>query len=212
MQLDAVVKVGGSLVEGHALDALCAEIAALAGRFRLLIVAGGGPLADAVRDLDQRYGLRATTSHWMAILTMDQLGLLLAERIAGARPVQTEAEIAAALAAGHIPVLLPAALLRAHDPLPHTWDVTSDSIAAWLGGRLGCRRIVLLKSVDGLRRAGRLVAEARSHDLGDGDEVDRALARVLPPGTTCWLVNGTRPARLTELLTTGHTTGTKIVG
>src|SRR2546427_3560943 len=38
-----------------------------------------------------------------------------------------ETEIAAALAAGRIPVLAPFRWLRTADPLPHSWDVTSDS-------------------------------------------------------------------------------------
>jgi aspartokinase-like uncharacterized kinase len=32
--------------------------------------------------------------------------------------------------------------------LPHTWDATSDSIAAYVARRVGARRLVLLKSTD----------------------------------------------------------------
>jgi hypothetical protein len=33
------------------------------------------------------------------------------------------------------------------DPgLPRTWDLTSDSLAAWLCGRLGCKSLLLVKS------------------------------------------------------------------
>jgi 5-(aminomethyl)-3-furanmethanol phosphate kinase len=35
--------------------------------------------------------------------------------------------------------------LRVADPLPHSWDVTSDSIAAWVAGSLGARQLVLVK-------------------------------------------------------------------
>ena len=44
------------------------------------------------------------------------------------------------------PVLAPYRWLRAADPLPHSWEVTSDSIAAWLAGELGARRVVLVKA------------------------------------------------------------------
>ena len=42
-------------------------------------------------------------------------------------------------------MLAPYRWLRAADPLPHSWEVTSDSIAAWLAGQLHARRVVLLK-------------------------------------------------------------------
>ena len=31
-------------------------------------------------------------------------------------------------------------------PLPHSWDVTSDTIAAWIAGQLKAQSLVLLKS------------------------------------------------------------------
>ena len=45
-------------------------------------------------------------------------------------------------------MLLPAAL--ALDGLPASWEVTSDSIAAWVAGKAGAGRLVLVKEVDGL--------------------------------------------------------------
>ena len=45
-------------------------------------------------------------------------------------------------------MLLPAALPL--DALPASWEVTSDSIAAWVAGEAGAGRLVLVKEVDGL--------------------------------------------------------------
>ena len=50
-----------------------------------------------------------------------------------------------ALDAGRVPVLAPSQWLREADPLPHSWDVTSDSIAAWVAGAVGARELVLVK-------------------------------------------------------------------
>ena len=51
---------------------------------RIVVVPGGGPFADAVRDFDRSLGLSPHTAHWMALLAMDQYGHVLADRIPGA--------------------------------------------------------------------------------------------------------------------------------
>ena len=51
--------------------------------------------------------------------------------------------------AGKVPVLAPHAWMRAADPLPHSWDITSDSIAAFIAGSLDASELILLKPVDG---------------------------------------------------------------
>ena len=39
----------------------------------------------------------------------------------------------------------PASWLRRVDPLPHSWNVTSDSIAAWVAGAVGAKDLLLIK-------------------------------------------------------------------
>lgn len=144
--VDAVVKIGGGVLEDiEALDAALSAVAGAARSQKLLIVPGGGPFADAVRAMDRRLGLSDTTAHWMAVLAMDQCAHLIAERLAGARFVQEPSEISTAISADRVPVLAPSRWLRETDPLPHSWDVTSDSIAAWVAGSLGAHRLVLVK-------------------------------------------------------------------
>src|SRR3954454_23299902 len=142
----SVVKVGGGLAReagDGALRALGEEIARCGERHPLLVVPGGGAFADAVRAHDRRYGLRDETAHWMAILAMDQFGRALADLIPDARLRDDLAPVRA----GAVTVILPYALLRERDPLPASWDVTSDSIAAWVAGAAGAGRLVLVKAV-----------------------------------------------------------------
>jgi 5-(aminomethyl)-3-furanmethanol phosphate kinase len=122
-----VVKVGGGV--GDALPRVCAGLSELGRRHRLLVVPGGAGFADAVRDADRRFALHPHTSHRMAILAMEQFGWLLSDLIAG------------------VPVLLPAGLPL--DDLPASWDVTSDSIAAWVAHKVGAERLVLVKAAHG---------------------------------------------------------------
>ena len=56
-----------------------------------------------------------------------------------------DARLALRWTPGRVPVLAPSRWLRDADPLPHSWDVTSDSLAAWIAGVVGARRLVLIK-------------------------------------------------------------------
>ncbi|MGE4506759.1 MAG: hypothetical protein AB7D51_15540 [Desulfovibrionaceae bacterium] len=146
----AVVKVGGSQARLETLPALCAVLAEAALGRSLLVVPGGGAWADVVREHAARFPLSDSTAHWMAILAMDQFGLLLADLTPGCRAVRSLGEARAAWKEGGAAVLLPHDWLRRADPLPHSWDVTSDSIAAWVAAEVEASLLVLLKDVDGL--------------------------------------------------------------
>ena len=144
--IDAVIKVGGALLSsGDALPRAIAAIEHVAPQHSLLIVPGGGPFADVVRSVDERHSLTADDAHWMAILGMDQYAILLASRIRNAELVHRHGEIVRARARGMLPVLAPYRWLREADPLPHSWDVTSDSIAAWIAVAVGARQLMLIK-------------------------------------------------------------------
>ena len=145
-KIDLVIKVGGGLLEHvEHLDRVLTAIAEVARHRRVVVVPGGGPFADAVRDADGRLGLGDDAAHWMAILGMDQYAHLLAARLPRAVVVCSRGEIDAALHSRHLPVLAPSRWLSSVDPLPHSWDVTSDSIAAWVAGELGAARLLLVK-------------------------------------------------------------------
>jgi aspartokinase-like uncharacterized kinase len=95
--------------------------------------------------VDRQLKLSDEAAHWMAVLAMDQYAHLLASRLRSAELVAGPPDIAAVLARARLPVLAPSRWLRDVDPLPHSWDVTSDSIAAWVAGMVGARRLVLVK-------------------------------------------------------------------
>lgn len=207
----AVVKLGGSLLASDALPPLLATLTDLARVRRLLVIPGGGPFADAVRSVCARHRPGPTAAHWMAVLAMDQHAQLLAALAPGAALVSSGDGIAAALDARRLAILAPHRWLRAADPLPHRWDVTSDSIAAWFAARLGAPRLVLLKSVDGVRDArGELIPALPRAALGRVPEVDPWLAHALAPRTRCWIINGHYPRRLRELLLAGETRETRV--
>jgi len=192
-----VLKVGGGLGRDRgddALRALCTTIGEAARRHPLLVVPGGGRFADAVREEDRRLGgLRPGTHHRMAILAMDQYGLLLADLVPRARVCEDLAAAATIARDGRAAVLLPSTLALAAPDLPASWDVTSDSIAAWVAGRARARRVVLLKA------------------HADATGVDAYFATALAAAhVEAWVIGGDDPSRLVELLETGTTTGTRL--
>lgn len=210
---DAVIKVGGSLGRRPAvLRRLMTAIESLAATRALVVVAGGGGFADQVRVADQRFGLGDSAAHWMAILGMDQYAYLLADLSRGAALVRGWGEIAA----GRVNVLAASCWLRRADPLPHSWEVTSDSIAAWVAGELRARLLILLKDVDGLyERDPKGRGEPRLQLRADRGRlrgvVDAYFPRALGRDMPCWIINGARPKRLMSLVETGRTRGTQVV-
>jgi len=214
--MDAVVKIGGRLGRGDRLVPLCARLARLGRRHRLLVVPGGGVFADAVRECDTRLGLGRDAAHWMAVLAMDQYGLLLADLLPDATAVRSLAEAGEVAAAGRIPVLLPHDLMRRSDALPHGWQVTSDSIAAWVTGLAAAPLLVLLK--DGIGARTRLTGHAEVprgvvtlEQLAGWEAVDGRLAAIAgDAGYELWVLDGEVPERLAELLETGSTEGVRL--
>jgi aspartokinase-like uncharacterized kinase len=187
-----VVKFGGSLFA--CASTLVPVLAAAPGR--LLVVPGGGPFADTVRQRE----LDDDAAHWMACGAMEQYGQYLSSL--GLPAVDSLAFPA------RPSVLLPYALLRARDPLPHTWEVTSDTIAAWCAAELGCD-LVLAKSVDGIVVGDRLVAELEGPvptDAVDPHLVPFALSH----GLRVRIVNARVPGRLARALRGETVPGTTI--
>jgi len=171
--IDAVVKVGGALLSlDDALPRFVGALNRIPPDHSFIVIPGGGPFADAVRSVDRLHSLSPDDAHWMAILGMDQYAIMLASRIPNAELVHRHGEIARARARGRIPVLAPYRWLREVDPLPHSWDVTSDSIAAWIAVQVGARQLVLIK--------------ASSH--GEHSTVDRHFERARPAALKCSII------------------------
>jgi aspartokinase-like uncharacterized kinase len=219
MKLDAVIKIGGSLSRGTGLNALCRTITGLGKHHRLLIVPGGGEFADQVRDLGKRYSLNDTTSHHMALLAMDQYGYMLNQLIAESSLVADVYSVDKAVETGQAAILLPASLIMGIHTFPHSWEVTSDTIAAWISQKLDCPRLILLKDVDGIlaiekgqNHPTKLIPSMTVEELaGHTGGVDGYLARFLASTQLeTWIINGSYPERLSELLKTKHTVGTRI--
>jgi probable H4MPT-linked C1 transfer pathway protein len=183
--VETIVKVGGGLLSrAGAFELVTGALAEFGKGRRLLVVPGGGPFAQAVRELVRRVKVGDEAAHWMAVLGMDQYAHALTERTAGSVLVEQVPEVHAALDAGLIPVLAPYRWLHAADPLPHSWNATSDSVAAWVAGEVGATRIALIKPAKG---------ETSSM-------VDPLFLQTLPPGVDCVVLTAHEMEKLGEVL------------
>jgi aspartokinase-like uncharacterized kinase len=148
--VDVVIKAGGALMrDPETFRCAAAGLGQIRRDARVVLVPGGGAFADAVRDADRKLGLGNDAAHWMAVMAMDQYARVLGARIPGGVVIRNPGRIAAAHAAGLVPVLAPYRWLRRADPVPHSWDATSDSIAAWIAITLGAAHLVLVKPAVG---------------------------------------------------------------
>jgi dihydroneopterin aldolase len=137
-----VIKLGGSHALRPYLTDWLAAIAAEAGE--IVVAPGGGPFADAVRAAQAVMGFDGAAAHDMALMAMSQFGRALEGldprfRLLGSIPL-----IRRALRERKVPVWSPDSMARTAK-LPASWDLTSDSLAAWLTGAIGARRLILVK-------------------------------------------------------------------
>jgi 5-(aminomethyl)-3-furanmethanol phosphate kinase len=177
-----IVKVGGSLY--NRIPYLVPILSA--SKRPLLIIPGGGPFADLVRQVR----VNNDAAHWMAIAAMEQFGwfissfgILTTDRMAV--PMKTT-------------VFLPYRCLIITDVLPHTWEVTSDTIAAWVAGTLHLD-LLLLKSTDGIFINGILQEQV----IGpmESDIIDPGFIPFVIKNTVkTTIINGSHPDRVEKYL------------
>jgi len=140
-----VVKLGGSLAKSEELP-LWLEVIATAGAGKVVVVPGGGPWADEVREAQRREAFDDRIAHRKALHAMEQYGRVLASARPGFVPADSIATIREVLKCRQVPVWMPYEMVIADPSIPESWDVTSDSLSAWLAGKMNASTLLLVKS------------------------------------------------------------------
>jgi 5-(aminomethyl)-3-furanmethanol phosphate kinase len=157
-----VLKLGGSLFGNSVLNNWLSGISEH-GKGRVVVVPGGGPFADAVRLAQKQTGFDDVNAHRMALLAMEQYAFMLAGMNQNFIPAKTKADIESVLATNRVPVWLPSDMALADVNISASWDMTSDSLAAWLGSQIGATGLLLVKSCVVPRGELNLEELARQH-------------------------------------------------
>ncbi len=199
-----VVKLGGSVVRSPELSPWLDAIAA--AKRRIVVVPGGGALADEVRACQAALGFGDAAAHRMALLAMDQLAWAVAGLREGFAVGVTEADLCAALDRGQVGVWAPYALIAERSDIEESWRITSDSLALWLAGRLEAKRCYLIKSILRPRQARSSAAQ-----LARDGVVDAAFPAMLKDaGVGAVLLGRSEQAAFAAALSGGEPCGGEI--
>ena len=139
-----VIKFGGSLCHPERIHLAIAWLEKRAQSHSVVVVCGGGAYADTVRSEQQRLGFDDVVAHRQALLAMEQTALFLQARwheMTGRRLPLSES-------GAPMTLWSPRKVLFDQTVIPATWDITSDSLAAWLANQMGAQELSLMKSLD----------------------------------------------------------------
>jgi aspartokinase-like uncharacterized kinase len=221
--MEAVMKIGGSLSEtSRELLALCYELSDLSRKHKIIVVPGGAKFADAVRKYDKMFSLSPKVAHQMAILGMDIYGIMLSNIIPRSKIFRRISSAEEISKTGKLPIFLPSKEMRKNSLLPSSWEVTSDSISAYLATLLGVNKLILVKDVNGIyskdpkkHLKAKLLDELNADTLStlvQPTSVDLFLPKLLSEHKLeCFVVNGKYPKRIGQILLGKPTICTRII-
>ena len=196
-----VVKIGGSLFPEYD-NTLCDYLSK--SKEKLVLINGGGELANKLREYDEKYNYSSDANHWTAIKCMDIIGNLIADKNNQIVLINKLEDISKVHKEGKIPLLLTYDLMKNEDPLEHSWNVTSDSIACWVASKINAK-LLILSNVDGIYNGNifsnnkKLIKNISANELLFFEEtsVDKCLPNLLIKyHLDCYIINGKYPDRV----------------
>ena len=149
---EAVFKIGGKILENsNNIKSTFSQLTQLFEKEilqKIIVIPGGGSLANFVRSLDDTLELGDDLAHWMAIYSMNYNGIILNRKYPNLESIDKLKTFQDAKQM--FCIFLPYSFLREDDTLPHNWDVTSDSIALYVANKLKLSQCFLIKNIDGI--------------------------------------------------------------
>jgi len=203
MSVKQVVKIGGSLFPNHAI-----ELANKLENTNSCIVLGGGEFANLIRRYNDEIDFSDEVNHWTAIDCMDIIAKLVNDKVDSARLAYSIEEVCEISDEGFTPIFVVSKFLRDEDPFECSWDVTSDSIAAYVSHLLNAN-LLIVTNVNGIytqepkEPGSTFISKIDATTLLTFQEssIDVMLPSLLLKfGTNCYVVNGKYPERVLSLI------------
>ena len=173
-----------------------------------LFVIGGGEFANLIRKYDVEIGFSQDVTHETAIDSMDILAKLLNDKLAFTEISYTIEEANRISDSNKIPIMICSEILKENEPFKHSWDVTSDSIAAYIASLLNAK-LLIATNVNGIYTkdpslsGAELISEIDVNELLTFDEssIDLMLPTLLIEyGLDSYVVNGKYPERVLSIM------------
>ena len=203
MVIKQVVKIGGSLFPNHAI-----ELAKILENTDSLIILGGGEFANLIRRYDSEMNFTDEASHWTAIDCMEIIAKLVDDKVDSTKLAYSIDEAKEISDDGFTPIFVVSEFLREEDPFECSWDVTSDSIAAYVANLFDAN-LFIVTDVNGIytqepsEEGSNFISKIDAKKLLTFKEssIDLKLPSLLIEfGTNCYVVNGMYPERVLSLL------------
>ena len=203
MSIKQVVKIGGSLFPNYAID-LAKQLKGTDS----LIVLGGGEFANLIRKYDSEISFSQETNHWTAIDCMDIIAKLVNDKVESTKLAYSIDDAITISDEGFTPIFVVSKFLREDDPFECSWDVTSDSIAAYISHLLNAN-LLIVTNVNGIytqepkEPGSTFISKIDAKTMLNFQEssIDVMLPSLLLKfGTNCYVVNGKCPERVLSLI------------
>ena len=203
MSIKQVVKIGGSLFPNHAI-----ELAKQLKDSDSVIILGGGEFANLIRKYNDEQDFSEDVNHWTAIDCMDIIAKLVDDKIDSTKLAYSLDEVNEISDGGFTPIFVVSEFLKTEDPFECSWDVTSDSIAAYVSHLLNAN-LLIVTDVNGIytqepkEPGSTFISKIDATTLLTFQEssIDVMLPSLLLEfGTNCYVVNGKYPERVLSLI------------
>lgn len=148
----AVFKIGGKILEDF--ENLKSTISQLEQLYdenlidKIVIIPGGGSFANFIRKIYSELQFTEETAHWMGIISMNYNGLEISKKFPNLQVIDNYENLKKS--SKTFCIFLPYEFIKENDKLPHSWDVTSDSISLLIAKELELNKCFLIKNVDGI--------------------------------------------------------------
>lgn len=220
--VDCLIKLGGSLLGDLA---NCRKLAtlfdSLAETKRIVLFPGGGPIDNYIESLDEQLSFAPEIHHQLCARAQDQTGLIFGSLCNRAEFFTSPVELPAIQKARKVAIMLPMKMIVDLDVFAKSWQITSDTMAAYFAATLGAKKFSILTNVDGLLLPSDQIEKPKLVEAISATEMlglgSTCVDECLPPflnetGLACKVMNGANLEAIQEWAIHGGGLGTLISG